>query len=340
MLLEKRPFGATADGTPVTAYTLTSPSGCKAEVLDYGVTIRAILVPDRTGKLVDVALGYDTLKEYADHDGSMGATVGRFANRIAKGQFTLGGVDYQLAVNNGPNHLHGGLLGFERQVWRVEETETALRFTLVSPDGQDGYPGTMTTTVEVSWQGDATLELKYRATTDRDTILNLTNHTYFNLNGQGDILDHQLTLSADRYTEGDSDCLPTGRLLPVADTAMDFRAERALGDAIHSEEDCVRLYGGYDSNFVLSGTPAAVLRAPESGISMTVTTDQPGVQVYTSNSLTPRAGKGGAAYGLHSGVCLETQHFPDAIHHPEWPSCVLHAGEVFESFTRFAFSAK
>lgn len=333
------PFGTTADGQAVTCYTLVSDTGCRAEILDYGATIRGILVPDRSGRLVDVALGYDTLEEYAKQGGSMGATVGRFANRIGKGRFTLNGVEYQLAVNNGPNHLHGGLLGFERQVWKTEETAEGLRFTLVSPDGQDGYPGAMTASVTFAWEGSA-LTLRYHAVSDRDTILNLTNHSYFNLAGHGNILDHRLTLAAEVFNEGDPDCLPTGRLLPVAGTAMDFRTERAIGERIGSEEDCVHLYGGYDSNFVLCGSPAAVLRCPESSITMTVTTDQPGIQVYTSNGLSARPGKDGARYGLHSAVCLETQHFPDAIHHPEWPSCVLKAGDVFESYTTFAFSAE
>ena len=339
MELQSRPFGVTRDGQAVTCYTLVSDNGCTAEILDYGATIRAITVPDRDGRAVDVALGYDTLAEYQENSGSMGATVGRFANRIAKGRFTLNGVEYQLAVNNGPNHLHGGLLGFERQVWQAEETAEGLRFTLVSPDGQDGYPGTMTVSVTFSWAGSA-LTLRYRAVSDKDTVLNLTNHCYFTLDGPGKILDHTLTVAAETFNEGDPDCLPTGRLLPVAGTAMDFRTPRPIGEAVDSDEACVKLSGGYDSNFVLSGSPAAVLRSGKSGIVMTVTTDQPGVQVYSSNFLTDRKGKNGASYGLRSGLCLETQHFPDAIHHPEWPSCILKAGDTFESYTTFAFSAE
>ena len=338
MAIETCPFGVMPDGTAVTLYTLTSPTGCKAEILDYGVTIRSILVPDRVGNLVDVALGYDTLDEYRLSEGSMGATVGRFANRIARGQFTLNGVDYQLAVNNGPNHLHGGEVGFERRVWSVEATANGLRFFRLSPDGEDGYPGSMQVSVEIAWAEDCALELRYRATTDRDTPLNLTNHTYFNLNGQGDILNHRLTVAAETFLEGDDDCLPTGRILSVAGTAMDFRTERVLGASVDSDEPCVKRSGGYDSNFNLCNSPAAVLCAPESGIVMTVTTDQPGVQVYTANFLTRRPGKNGATYDLRSGVCLETQHYPDAIHHPDWPSCVLHAGDTFTSFTRFTFS--
>lgn len=339
MDIQSRPFGLTQDGQMVTCYTLISEAGCTAEVLDYGATIRAITVPNHAGQAVDVALGYDTVAEYQENGGSMGATVGRFANRIAKGRFNLNGVEYRLAVNNGPNHLHGGLLGFERQVWKAEESAEGLRFTLVSPDGQDGYPGTMTVSVTFSWAGSA-LTLRYRAVTDQDTILNLTNHTYFNLDGQGKILDHTLTVAAEVFHEGDPNCLPTGRLRPVEGTVMDFRSPRRIGDGVDSDQLCVKLSGGYDSNFVLCGSPAAVLRSEKSGITMTVTTDQPGVQVYSSNFLTDRKGKNGAAYGLRSGLCLETQHYPDAIHHPEWPSCVLKAGDVFESYTTFAFSAE
>ena len=264
MQIEHRPFGTTADGTAVTLYTLTSETGCKAEILDYGVTIRSICVPDRSGKLVDVVLGYDTLEEYYQ-EGSVGATVGRFATRIAKGQFTLNGVDYQLAVNNGPNHLHGGLVGFERRVWDVAEAETGLRFSRVSPDGEEGYPGTMTVSVDISWVNGSALELRYTATSDKDTVLNLTNHSYFNLNGHGNVLTHTLQVAADSFLEGDENCLPTGRILPVDGTAMDFRTPRMVGEAVDSDEPCVKRSGGYDSNFLLRGTPAAVLHAEESG---------------------------------------------------------------------------
>lgn len=337
MEVHKRPFGTMPDGSPVTSWTLISDDGCQVEVLDYGVTIRSILVPDQNGKPVDVALGYDTFDEYRLQGGSLGATVGRFANRIAKGRFTLNGQEYQLACNNGANHLHGGKVGFERRVWDCRETEEGLRFTRRSPDGEDGYPGALQVQVDMLWVDGSSLELRYQATAEQDTILNLTNHTYFNLAGSGKILEHRLQINAESYMENDSGCLPTGRILPVADTAMDFRWERAVGEAIDSEEPCVHAFGGYDANFVLCGTPAATVWSPESGISMTVTTDQPGVQLYTANALTPRTGKGGAEYGKHSGLCLEAQHYPDCIHHPDWPSCVLKGGETFRSYTRFRF---
>lgn len=340
MEVTKRSFGQMPDGTPVTSWTLTSETGCQAEVLDYGATIRSILVPDPSGRLVDVALGYDTLEEYMGQNGSLGATVGRFANRIAKGQFTLHGRDYQLVCNDGPNHLHGGAVGFERRKWDCEETAQGLRFSYRSPDGEDGYPGTLLVRVDMRWVEGSSLELCYEAFAEQDTILNLTNHTYFNLSGQGDVLNHRVQINAETFLENDENCLPTGRILPVGDTAMDFRWERAIGEAVDSSEPCVKRSQGYDSNFLLCGRQAASVWSPESGISMTVETDQPGMQLYSANFLTPRAGKNGARYGLRSGLCLETQHYPDCIHHPDWPTCVLKAGETFRTYTRFCFGVK
>ena len=339
MQIIKQPFGSLADGSAVTAWTLISDDGLRAEILDYGVTIRSLTVPDRDGTPVDVVLGYDTLEEYVQNRGYVGATIGRFANRIGGASFSLNGETYTLAANDGVNHLHGGEQGFDKRIWAAEETETGIRFSLTSPDGEEGYPGTLQVTVTVSWQGRG-LELRYHAETDRDTILNLTNHSYFNLDGQGTVYDQLLQLGADSFCMGGPGCLPTGELLPVAGTAMDFRTERRIGDAVDSGEPCVKLSGGYDSNFVLSSSPAAVARSEKTGIVMTVTTDQPGVQFYSANFLTPRTGKGGAQYGLRSAFCLETQHYPDCIHHPDWPTCILRAGESFDSFTCFEFSAR
>ena len=339
MQIIKQPFGSLADGTAVTAWTLISDDGLRAEILDYGVTIRSLTVPDRDGTPVDVVLGYDTLEEYVQNRGYVGATIGRFANRIGGASFSLNGETYTLAANDGVNHLHGGEQGFDKRIWAAEETETGIRFSLTSPDGEEGYPGTLQVTVTVSWQGRG-LELRYHAETDRDTILNLTNHSYFNLDGQGTVYDQLLQLGAESFCMGGPGCLPTGEIVPVAGTAMDFRTERRIGDAVDSGEPCVKLSGGYDSNFVLSSSPAAVARSEKTGIVMTVTTDQPGVQFYSTNFLTPRTGKGGAQYGLRSAFCLETQHYPDCIHHPDWPTCILRAGESFDSFTCFKFSVR
>ena len=336
MQIIKQPFGSLADGSAVTAWTLISDDGLRAEILDYGVTIRSLTVPDRDGTPVDVVLGYDTLDEYVQNRGYVGATIGRFANRIGGASFSLNGETYTLAANDGVNHLHGGEQGFDKRIW---ETETDIRFSLTSPDGEEGYPGTLQVTVTVSWQGRG-LEFRYHAETDRDTILNLTNHSYFNLDGQGTVYDQLLQLGADSFCMGGPGCLPTGEIVPVAGTAMDFRTERRIGDAVDSGEPCVKLSGGYDSNFVLSSSPAAVARSEKTGIVMTVTTDQPGVQFYSANFLTPCTGKGGAQYGLRSAFCLETQHYPDCIHHSDWPTCILRAGESFDSFTCFEFSVR
>lgn len=337
MSVTKRFFGTTPDGAEVTCWKITDENGMQAEILDYGVTIRTLIVPDKNGNPIDVVLGYDTLEEYIEHNGYFGATVGRFANRIGKGSFTLNGQEYKLAVNNGENHLHGGKVGFNRYVWDAKEVENGVMFSMTSPDGDEGYPGTMQVQVTVSLK-DSGLQLKYYAESDKDTIVNLTNHSYFNLNGKGDIHNQLLTINAESFTINDADCLPTGEIVPVENTAMDFRTERAIGEAVDSDEICVKLSGGYDANFVLSGSPAVVARSLESGIVMTVTTDQPGVQLYTGNKTSVRNGKGGAQYSRRNGFCLETQHFPDCIHHPEWPTCILRAGEHFNSTTTYAFS--
>ena len=337
MTVTKRRFGTLADGSAVTCWTMTNDAGLQAEILDYGATIRALRVPDRCGKPVDVVLGYDTLEDYVNQDGYLGATIGRFANRIGKASFTLNGKQYPVAANDGANHLHGGNVGFDKRVWAVEEAENGLVFSLTSPDGEEGYPGTLQVRVTMSWQGSG-LELRYHAQTDKDTIVNLTNHTYFNLAGGGTIHEHLLTLSADTFTINDAGCLPTGELVPVEGTAMDFRTEHAIGERMHSDEPCVKLSNGYDSNFCLCGSPAAVLRSEKTGITMTVTTDQPGVQLYTGNVTTDRMGKGGVRFGQYGGLCLETQHYPDCIHHPDWPTCILRAGESLDSVTTFTFA--
>jgi aldose 1-epimerase len=305
--------------------------------LDYGATVRALFVPDKNGKAVDVVLGYDTMTEYEENDGYLGATIGRVGNRIKEGKFTLNGVDYTLAVNNGPNHLHGGIKGFDKVVFKSEEKENSVLFSYLSPDGEEGYPGNLKVTVEIGLS-EAGIFLEYTAETDKDTPINLTNHSYFNLNGEGNVLKHALKLNADKFNLGDGDCLPTGEIASVFGTVMDFTKEKAIGNGVDSDEPCVKLSGGYDSNFVLNGNPAAVLKGDKSGIKMTVLTTEPGVQVYSANFLTQRKGKNGSEYNLRDALCLETQHFPDSIHHPEWPTCVLKKGEKFSSKTSYEFS--
>lgn len=336
MSITKRRFGFTRDGREVTCFIIAN-GNLKAEILDYGVTIRSLFVPDKNGKSVDVVLGYDTVQEYEENDGYLGATIGRVGNRIRKGKFTLNGENYTLAVNNGPNHLHGGLKGFDKAVWKADEKENSIVFSHFSPDGDEGYPGNLSVTVTVTLEENG-ISLDYAAETDKDTVINLTNHSYFNLNGKGDVLEHTLKLNADKFNVGDSDCLPTGEIASVFGTVMDFTKEKTIGFGIDSSEPCVKLSGGYDSNFILSGSPAAVLKSEESGIEMTVLTTEPGVQVYSANFLTPRKGKNGAKYTYRNALCLETQHFPDSIHHEKWPTCILKKGEKFESKTTYCFN--
>lgn len=329
MAVNKRVFGAMPDGKEVCCWTLTNAYGLQAEILDYGVTVRTLIVPDKNGKPVDVVLGYDTLDEYRNHSDYLGATIGRFANRIGNATFHLNGKEYKLAANNGKNHLHGGDAGFDKRIWNAEPGENCVVFSLTSPDAEEGYPGTLQVQLTLTLTNDSLL-FHYRAVSDQDTILNLTNHSYFNLDGAGNVLEHLLTVNANAFAENDANCLPTGRLLPVGGTAFDFRTEKPIGKG-----DCV--VGGYDNNMILGGNPAAVVRSEKSGIVMTVTTDQPGMQLYTANQLSERIGKNGAKYEKSSGLCLETQHYPDAIHHPQWPTCILRAGEVFESTTGYSF---
>ncbi len=339
MKISNRSFGCLPDGRTVTCWTLTNDAGLQTEILDYGVTIRTLVVPDRTGKPVDVVLGYDTLEEYVENGGYFGATIGRFANRIGGGRFTLNGVEYQLYAPKQNNHSHGGKVGFDKHVWSGKQVGDAVVFSRISPDGEEGYPGTLQVQVEIGWKGNA-LELRYRAETDKDTILNLTNHSYFNLNGHGsgDVHGHVMQINADHYNVGDEACLPTGELGHVEGTAMDFRVPKTLGQDIDRDEPCVKPYHGYDSNYIISGHPVAVTTGDKTGIVMVTDTDQPGVQLYTANTTKNRPGKNGTEYGPRGAFCLETQHYPDCIHHPEWPSCILRADEVFESVTSYAFS--
>ena len=336
MSITKRVFGTLPDGRAVTAWTLTNENGLQAEILDLGATIRSILVPNRQGELVDIALGYDTVEDYLSNDGYLGATIGRFANRIKGASFELNGKTYPLYANNGENHLHGGRVGFDRYLWDVAQGDNGLSFSRLSPHGEEGYPGNLKITVTMGWEGNR-LVIRYEATCDQDTVINFTNHCYFNLNGTGTILGHQMQIAAQEYTENGPDCAPTGRILPVEGSAMDFRSPKTVGRDIFSGDPSVKYFGGYDSNFILSGHPVAITTGEVSGITMITDTDQPGLQLYTGNALTPRKGKAGADYGIHSALCLETQHFPDSIHNPQWPSCILRAGEQFRSFTSYTF---
>jgi aldose 1-epimerase len=339
-------FGQLPDGAPVDLYTLKSAQ-IEVSVTNYGAHIVAIRTPDRNGKTDDVALGYDTLAEYVAGKPFFGAMVGRYANRIAKGSFTLDGQRYQLAQNDGMNSLHGGRVGFDKRLWQGHVETTSVVLTYVSPDGEEGYPGALHTTVRYTVSG-AELRIDYLATTDRDTVLNLSNHTYFNLAGAGSgpILDHRVTLYADRFTPVDATLIPTGELRAVAGTPFDFRQAHPIGERIEGTDEQLRFGHGYDHNWVLNGyggdpKPAARVYDPKSGRVLEVLTSEPGLQFYTANFLDGTTyGKGGKQYTRRSAFCMETQHFPDSPNHPSFPSTVLKPGQTFRSTTIFRFSTE
>ncbi len=351
MSIVKRPFGVMPDGQAVEQYVLTNRKGASVSIITFGGIISSIQVPDRAGKLGEVTLGYDELPPYLHKNGGLGALIGRFGNRIAKGRFTLDGATYQLALTNGKNHLHGGVVGFGVQVWAATPEEgdgkDKLHLHLVSPDGQENYPGTLTVDVTYGFNDDNELSIAYKAVTDKPTVLNLTNHAYFNLAGDDGrtVVDHELTLYADGITETDESLIPTGRILPVDGTAFDFRKPRVIGEGLKAGENDINIqYGlGYDHNFIL-GAPfvmkkCAVLKDPSSGRVMEVYTDQPAVQVYSANQQ-GIPGRNGAYWGKRCALCLETQHYPDAPNHEHFPSTVLRPGEVWSSTTVYAFKAE
>lgn len=340
MKITNRPFGVTSRGEAVTAWELENACGAKAVLLDYGATVQSLIVPDRDGQGVDVALGYDTLAEYEANGDYLGATIGRVGNRIARSRFSLDGREYVLAANDGENHLHGGTRGFDKCVWDAAERDGKLVFSRLSPDGEEGYPGALDVSVSFTLTDENALVIAYDADTDAVTPVSLTNHSYFNLNGGGDILGHRLTLNAERFCEGSPACLPTGRLADVSGTPFDFRAGRVLGDAMAEENAQTALFGGFDHNFVLSGAHAAEVYSPATGIVMDVCTTLPGVQLYTANSLDERAGKNGTRMGPHGALCLETQVFPDGMNHYGFPSPLLHPGEHLHTETVYAFSVR
>ncbi len=342
MGITRTTFGKTSDGEEVYLYCLKNASGAYVNVTSFGCRIVNICVPDREGNLRDVCLGYDTLAEYEKDTAAFGAVIGRVANRIGKGEFTLDGVTYHLAVNNGPNHLHGGLRGFHFYNWDSEIDGEKLRLTRVSPDGEEGYPGTLTMTVEYRWSEDNELTLVYLATTDKKTVFNTTNHTYFNLSGEDadTALDHVLMIHADQFTESDENDLTTGKILDVAGTPMDFRTPKSVGQDIYADYYQFKYCNTYDHNFILRGEgsrEAAVLSSPVSGIRVICTTDQPGMQLYVPAHSPAEHGKGGRCYPAYGSVCLETQHFPNATSFPTFPSIVLSPGQPFVSATSYKF---
>lgn len=342
MKILSRPFGKMASGAAVTLYELTNAFGMRVSVLDYGCTIQSILLPGRDGDSIDAVLGYDSIEGYEQGSCYFGALVGRYANRIRGARFSLNGKLCSLKPNEGGNHLHGI---FSKIVFSASVQDDALILRHFGPPEEEGYPGGLSVEVRYTLTDENALVMEYEAETDADTILNLTNHTYFNLNGSGDVLQHTLRLDADRFAEVDSALLPTGKLIPVADSPMDFHKARTIAKCMDLSEPQLKRCGGYDHHFVLEHDPSecvlfAELTGNESGIRMTAETTQPGVQLYTGNFVqedTAPFGKGGKRYEKHAGVCLETQHAPDSPNLPVFPSVVLHPGERYYQKTIYQF---
>jgi aldose 1-epimerase len=349
----KRPFGKTSEGREVALFTLANSNRVEIEITNFGGIVVSLKVPDRRGKVDDVVLGYDDFASYEKDRWHFGAIIGRYANRIAGGKFRLNGHEYTLACNNGPNHLHGGIIGFEKVVWQAREgageERNRLILEYVSEDGEEGYPGKLMARVEYSLNDGNEFRIGYSATTDKDTVVNLTNHSYFNLGGadKGDVLLHQLQLNADKFTPVNEDLIPNGELLEVNHTPFDFTMPEAIGGRIHQDDRQLKFGRGYDHNWAINRSEdetlsrAAMLHDPQSGRVMEMFTMEPGIQFYSGNFLDGSTrGKGGAAYGRHSGLCLETQHFPDSPNRSNFPSTVLRVGERYESVTVFKFSAR
>jgi aldose 1-epimerase len=345
----RSPYGKLPDGQAVEAFELVNAHGMRAHLITYGALLTRLEVPDADGKRVDVVLGFDNLAGYAGDHPYFGATIGRVANRIAFGKFTLGGKEYRLATNNGPHHLHGGKKGFDKVVWQAEmmpaKEAVAVRFSHTSPNGDEGYPGALTVSVVYTLTNNNELRLEYEATCDAPTPVNLTHHSYFNLNGPaaGTILDHELQIHADVITAVDQTLIPTGQYQRVAGTPLDFTQPTVIGSRI---AQLAGDPGGYDHNYVLRGgkgqlRTAAILRGPKSGIQMTLSTTEPGLQFYSGNFLDGTlVGKGGIKYLKHHGLCLEAQHFPDSVNQPTFPSVILKPGQTYSQTTVHAFSVK
>ncbi len=350
MSIVTKHFGTTAKGDAVAMMTMTNKSGASVSVIELGAIVTSIIVPDREGNLADVTLGFDTLARYEGDHAFMGDIVGRYGNRIAKAAFTLDGVTYNLTANDGQNTLHGGKEGFNTKLWKLVEAKEAegcdsVKLHYLSPDMEENYPGNLDMYVTYTWDDDCNLSIRYEATTDKATHCNLTNHTYFNLAGHdhGTVLDHVVFIDADVVTAVDSELIPNGSYMPVVGTPLDLREGMLLADGIEAKDSCAPMVwaGGYDHNYVLRKGSAMALCAfvyhEASGRSMEVITDQPGVQLYTACTTDYEGGRGGMHYGNYSGLCLETQHYPDAPNHPNFPTTVLRPGEKYDSTTIYAF---
>jgi aldose 1-epimerase len=345
--IDVQPFGTLPNGARAFLYRLRNGAGVEVSITNYGATIVSILAPDRRGVLADVTLGFDNFEGYAHNRKFFGATIGRYANRIAGGRFVLGNHNYSLATNNGPNHLHGGWLGFDRAMWTAADTRRkgAVVLTYRSADGEEGYPGNLDAQVSFSLTDDNALRIEYRATTDRPTPVNLTNHSFFNLGGESTILGHEVKLFAERFTPVDDTLIPTGELRAVAGTPFDFRQPASIGARISTDDEQLARAGGYDHNYVLAKKSGQLAVAAEvydrnSGRAMRMLTTEPGVQFYSGNHLDGSiTGKGGAIYTHRYGFCLEAQHFPDSPNQPNFPSTILMPGDTYRQTTIYQFAA-
>jgi aldose 1-epimerase len=351
--IDKQPFGVTPDGTHVFVYTLKNSAGMEVKITNYGGTITSIKVPDRNKKFDDVVLGFDRVEGYTAKTNTsyFGALIGRYGNRLAGGAFKLDGKTYQVPKNEGMNSLHGGMVGFNQRIWEVKEVASpegpALELHYLSPDGEQGFPGNLNVTVRYTLDNKNGLHIDYSAATDKDTVLNLTNHSYFNLLGAGSksVLTHKLMLAADHFTPVNSTLIPTGKIVAVAGTPFDFRKSTEIGSRINQDDEQLKFAKGYDQNFVLNhpgdlSALAAKVEEPANGRVLEVFTDQPGLQFYTGNFLDGTNKGVGGAYVFRSALCMETQHFPDSPNHPNFPSAVLHAGQKFHSTTIYRFSVE
>ena len=348
--ITRRPFGTTKSGQAVSLYTLTNARGASVKITNYGGIVQSILVPDRRGRLGDVVLGFDSIPRYEKDSPYFGALIGRYGNRIAKGRFALDGHTYKLFVNNGPNSLHGGKVGFDKKVWTAVPVKrpggVGLALSYLSKDREEGYPGNLDVTVIYTWTDDDALKIVYTAKTDKNTVFNPTNHSYFNLAGAGSgtVLDTRMMINAARYTPVDKTQIPTGALAPVAGTPFDFRRPHAIGERINRPNPQLLIGKGYDHNFVLNGSGlriSARASSPRTGRVLTEYTDQPGVQLYTGNFLDGKLkGKGGKLYATRGAFCLEAQHFPDSPNHPTFPTTELKPGQTYRQTTVYQFSTR
>jgi len=348
MSITQKPFGIDLIGRSMTLYTMTNKSGASISVLDFGAHLVSVKVPDKNGVLAEVNLGYDTLEEYDQKGGYLGATIGRYGNRISNSRFTLGGVEYTLFPNEKKNTLHGGREGFDTKWWKGQiletPTEDTVIFTYVSHDGEEGFPGEMRVQVSYSFDNDCKLTIRYLAQSNKDTVCNLTNHSYFNLAGEGDVLDHVLWIDSDEITDVDDGLIPTGKMFKVQGTPLDFNTPARIGDGLARRKEChfIDDVDGYDANFVLKGEglrKVASLSHTASGRAMDVYTTEPGIQIYTGQGLN-QTGHGGVHYGPYAGVAMETQHYPDSPNRPEFPTTTLKAGETYQTTTVYHFCVR